>query len=80
MLPDSETNSLAEAKDQASAKRTLTIAATGGHNLLMIGTPSTGKTMLASRLASLIPQMTMEESLQVASIASVSKQLFEVKK
>jgi magnesium chelatase family protein len=46
----------------------------------MVGPPGTRKTMLASRLASLIPQMTLEESLQVASIASVSRQLFEVKK
>ena len=77
---DSEVASLADVKGQASAKRALTIAATGGHNLLMVGPPGTGKTMLASRLPSLIPQMTLEESLQVASIASVSRQLFEYKK
>ena len=70
-LPDSETSSLAEVKGQASAKRAFTIAATGGHNLLMVGPPCTGKTMLASRLASLIPQITLEESLHVAPIASV---------
>ena len=77
---DSEVASLADVKGQALAKRALTIAATGGHNLLMVGPPGTGKTMLASRLPSLIPQMTLEESLQVASIASVSRQLFEYKK
>lgn len=77
---DAETRSLADIKGQASAKRALAIAATGGHNLLMIGPPGTGKTMLASRLPTLIPQMTLEEALQVASIASVSRQLFEYKK
>ncbi len=76
---DVEARSLSDVKGQASAKRALAIAAAGGHNLLMIGPPGTGKTMLASRLPTLIPQMTLEESLQVASIASVSRQLFDYK-
>ncbi|MGV0035405.1 MAG: YifB family Mg chelatase-like AAA ATPase [Candidatus Azotimanducaceae bacterium WSBS_2022_MAG_OTU7] len=76
---DVEGRSLSDVKGQASAKRALTIAAAGGHNLLLIGPPGTGKTMLASRLPTLIPQMTLEESLQVASIASVSRQLFDYK-
>ena len=68
--------SLDDVKGQAAAKRGLMIAAAGGHNLLMEGPPGTGKTMLASRLPGLIPEMSLEESLAVASIASVSKQPF----
>ncbi len=67
---------LSDVKGQEVAKRALTIAAGGGHNLLMIGPPGTGKTMLASRLATIIPPMTFIESLEVASVVSVSKQSF----
>ena len=57
---------------QESAKRALEIAAAGEHNLLMVGPPGAGKTMLASRLPPLLPEPTPEEALEIATIASVA--------
>jgi magnesium chelatase family protein len=57
---------------QASAKRALEIAAAGGHNLLLVGPPGAGKTMLASRLPGILPPPDAEESLELATIASVA--------
>ena len=61
----------AEVKGQLQAKRALTIAAAGGHNLLMIGPPGTGKSMLATRLPGILPPMTLEETLETSRIHSV---------
>jgi magnesium chelatase family protein len=69
--------SLADIRGQPFAKRALVIAASGAHNIIFIGPPGTGKTMLASRLPSLLPSMSLEESLTVASVWSVSKYPFE---
>lgn len=69
---------LSDIRGQYLAKRALMIAAAGGHNLLFVGPPGTGKTMLASRLPALIPAMNTEEALQIASIQSVSKYRFDV--
>jgi magnesium chelatase family protein len=60
-----------DVKGQAFAKRALEITAAGGHNLLFYGPPGTGKTMLASRLPSIMPALTIEQSIEVASIHSL---------
>jgi magnesium chelatase family protein len=69
---------LSEVIGQQQAKRALTIAATGGHNLLLLGPPGTGKTMLASRLIGILPEMTEAEAIATASIQSISQQGFSI--
>lgn len=62
----------ADVKAQGAAKRALEVAAAGAHNVLMIGAPGAGKTMLARRLPSILPSMTLAESLDVTRIHSVA--------
>ncbi|CDZ43972.1 YifB family Mg chelatase-like AAA ATPase [Neorhizobium galegae] len=69
-LPD-----LVDIKGQESAKRALEVAAAGGHNLLMVGPPGSGKSMLAARLPSILPPLSAAELLEVSMIHSIASQL-----
>ena len=66
-LPD-----IADIRGQASAKRALEISAAGGHNMLMIGPPGSGKTMLAQALVGILPKPSFEESLEITKLYSVA--------
>lgn len=73
--PAPETEDLPDLKDvmgQENVKRALEIAAAGGHNLLMIGSPGAGKSMLAKRLPSILPDLSREEALETSAIWSVA--------
>jgi len=74
IIPD-----LADIRGQETAKRALEIAAAGGHNLLMVGPPGSGKSMLASRLPGILPDLTPSELLEVSMIASIAGELSDGK-
>ncbi len=72
-LPD-----LTDVRGQFHAKRALEIAAAGGHSLLLIGPPGTGKTMLASRLPGILPEMSEDEALEAAAVQSLAYRGFDL--
>ncbi|MCE3238990.1 MAG: comM [Gammaproteobacteria bacterium] len=78
-LPSTDNSNLdlAEVRGQPHAKRALEIAAAGKHSLLLMGPPGTGKTMLASRLPSILPELSDEHAVEVATVASVSSDGFD---
>ena len=64
-----------EVKGQENVKRALEITAAGGHNCLMIGSPGSGKTMMAKRLITILPQLTKDEAMEITKIHSISGEL-----
>jgi magnesium chelatase family protein len=70
--PPTDDVDFGDVRGQAHAKRALEVAAAGGHNLLMVGPPGSGKTMLARRLPTILPETTLEEALETTKIHSVA--------
>jgi magnesium chelatase family protein len=75
--PNGETADIGDVRGQEQAKRALEVAAAGGHNLLMLGPPGSGKTMLARAFCSLLPDLDNDESLEVAALYSLRGALRE---
>jgi magnesium chelatase family protein len=72
-----DTPDLADVRGQHQARRALEVAAAGGHSLLMVGPPGTGKSLLASRLPGILPEMSEAEALETAAIASICDQAID---
>lgn len=77
--PVTRSPDMADVRGQHLARRALEVAAAGRHNLLMVGPPGTGKSMLASRLPGILPPMTTEQALESASINSIKQNGFDIR-
>jgi magnesium chelatase family protein len=73
--PDADAPDLADLRGQSGARRALEIAAAGGHNVLLVGPPGAGKTMLARRMPGILPPLRREEAIEVSTIHSVAGKL-----
>jgi len=78
-ITNHHTLDISDVKGQHRAKRALEIAAAGRHNIIMVGPPGTGKTMLASRLPALLPALSEQQAIQSAAICSISNHGFDIK-